>query len=229
MKKLIVLISAFLLTFLVSSLNAQIKNIKLGLQGGSNFATNGMDPTPTGQDVGIRTGLLFGGIFNYSFSPMFSLQIEPAYIQRGSSLDVTTMINGMTQKSEGSRSVNYLDIPVLVKASFGAGKVKPFAVAGVSAAFLLGDAKYTIDKVTQNGQDITNQLSSDQKENTLKTKSTDFLLNVGGGVTIPVGKADIFIEGQYNLGIIDLNDNPEINTVIVNGGLQLKVGALFSL
>lgn len=229
MKKFIILILASFLILFVSSVGAQPKQIKLGFQGGLNFTNLSIDPTPQGADLGMRTAFLFGGIFNYGFSPMLSLQVEPAFIQRGSSLDATTNEGGATQKFESTITVNYLDIPVLVKASFKAGKVKPFLLAGVSAAFLLGDVKWKVDKATNNGQDVTSQLPSNQKEQTKKGKSTDFLLNFGGGIMIPVGKADIFIEGQYNLGLTNINDESNDTSTIKNSGIQVKAGALFSL
>ncbi|MGE5798547.1 MAG: porin family protein, partial [Ignavibacteria bacterium] len=201
----------------------------LGLQAGVNLAEISMDPEQTGFEMGIRTGFLVGGIVNYNFSPLLSLQAEPAYIQKGSSVDITSTEDGINIKGEATMTANYIDIPVLLKATFGNAQVKPFLLAGASIAFLLEDVKLNIDKVTANGQDVTNMLPAEQKEETLKTKSTDFVLNLGGGVMIPVGHADIFIEGQYNLGLTDISDEPDDNTEAKNKGIQIKAGVLFPL
>ncbi len=227
MKNIFIILLASLLTFLVSSINAQIK---LGLQGGVNLADVNADQLPTGWETSTRTGFMVGGIFNYSFFPILSLQAEPAFIQKGAAIDATTTENGVNIKFKATYSANYIDVPVLLKATFGKGPVKPFVLAGASIAFLLGDVKLTLDKATlADGQDVTSQIPSSEKEQIQKGKSTDFILNFGGGVMIPVGPIDIFIEGQYNLGIQNINDEPNDNTKIKNKGIQIKAGALYAL
>jgi opacity protein-like surface antigen len=227
MKKFFVLLLASLLTFLVSPTDAQVK---LGLQAGINLADVSVDPLPTGWETSMRTAFMVGGIFNYNFSPILSLQAEPAYIQKGAAVDATTTEDGMNIKFEATYSANYIDVPVLLKASFGNEQVKPFLLAGASVAILLGDVKITIDKATVGGQDVTSQIPSSDKEQTQKGKSTDFVLNFGGGVMIPVAQqVDIFVEGQYNLGLTNVNDEPNDDTKIKTRGIQIKAGALFSL
>jgi hypothetical protein len=46
---------------------------------------------------------------------------------------------------------------------------------------------------------------------------------------IPVGQVDIFIEGQYNLGLTNVNNAPADDTKIKTRGIQIKAGALFPL
>jgi len=203
-----------------------IAQVQLGLQAGANFGNFNFDPEPEGFETSIKTGFLFGGILFYSFSPILGLQVEPAYVQKGASFQTETDIDGNTIKVEASLNADYLDIPVLLKASFGGGPVQPYLLAGASVAILLGDAKVEIDKFTVNGEDITSQIPSDEK---LETKSTDFILNFGGGVIIPAGPVNIFIEGQYNLGLTDVNDEPDDDTQIKTTGIQIKAGVLFPL
>ena len=222
MKKFFVLVFVSLLAFFVSPISAQVK---LGLQAGINLADVSIEDLPTGWETSIRTAFMVGGIFNYSFSPILSLQAEPAYIQKGAVVDATETEAGMTITYEATYSADYIDIPVLLKASFGNEEVKPFVLAGASVAFLLGDVTVTVDKATAGGQDVTNQIP----EQTLKGKSTDFILNFGGGVMIPVGQVDIFVEGQYNLGLTDVNDDPDFESEVKTRGIQIKAGALFAL
>jgi hypothetical protein len=205
MKKLFLLSLIVLLTLIISPLNAQVQ---LGLQAGTNLGDVSLDPTPEGVTTGMRAGIMFGGILFYSFSPIFGLQVEPAYVQKGATVDVST------EQLEGTITGDYIDIPVLLKASFGDGPVKPYLLAGASVAFLLGDVKLKIDNAM---------------EETLETKSTDFILNFGGGVLIPAGQVNIFVEGQYNLGLTDVNDDPEDDMEIKSTGIQIKAGVLFPL
>jgi hypothetical protein len=182
----------------------------------------------------MRTGFLFGGVLFYSFSPMLGLQVEPAYVQKGATVDQSFTEDEMTIKIEQTLTANYLDIPVLLKASFGNGTVKPYLLAGATVAVSLGDATFEIDKATIDGQDVTSQIPNDEREEKVKVKSTDFLLDFGGGVLIPAGKVNIFIEAQYNLGLTDVNDEPQSpgddeEVTIKTTGIQIKAGVLFPL
>jgi len=226
MKNLFLLSLIVLLTLFISPLNAQVQ---LGLQAGTNLGDVSLDPAPEGVTTGMRVGIMFGGILFYSFSPIFGLQVEPAYVQKGATVDISLTEQGMTMKQEGTLSGDYLDIPVLLKASFGDGPVKPYLLAGASIAFLLGDVKIEIDKVTIDGVDVTNQIPSNEREQIVKTKSTDLILNFGGGVIIPAGQVNIFIEAQYNLGLTDVNDEPNDDMKIKSTGIQIKAGVLFPL
>jgi hypothetical protein len=171
---------------------------------------------------------LFGGILFYSFSPILGLQVEPAYVQKGAKVDMD-LSDGGTVKAEATLSADYFDIPVLLKASFGEGPVKPYLLAGASVAFLMGDAELELDKATVDGVDVTDMIPSDERTQKLETKSTDFILNFGGGVLIPVGQVNIFAEAQYNLGLTDVNDEPDDDMEIKTTGIQIKAGVLFPL
>jgi len=215
-----------------------IAQVQLGLQAGANFADVTNFPTPFIEDVpeididvetSMKTGFMFGGMLFYSFSPILGLQFEPAFVQKGAKVDISATLEGMTLKAEGTVTANYIDIPVLLKASFGKGPVKPYLLAGASVAFLLGDAEFEVDKATLNGVDILSEIPSNERIDTLLTKSTDFILNFGGGVIIPLGQVNIFIEGQYNLGLSDVNDDPAENTEIKTTGIQIKAGVMFPL
>jgi hypothetical protein len=210
-----------------------IAQVQLGLQAGTNLGDFKLDPSEPGVETGMRAGLLFGGVLFYGFSPLLGLQVEPAYVQKGATVDITQTEQGMTVKLEGNLTADYLDIPVLLKASFGEGPVKPYLVAGATLALSLGDATLEYDKATIDGQDVTNQIPSSEREQKLKVKSADFILDFGGGVIIPAGQVTIFIEAQYNLGLSDVNDEPtspgEPEMTIKSTGIQIKAGVLFPL
>ena len=206
-----------------------IAQVQLGLQAGANFGNFNLDPEPDGFEISTRTGFLFGGVLFYSFSPILGLQVEPAYVQKGGAVDQSFIEEGSTIKIEQTITADYIDIPVLLKASFGNGPVKPYLLAGATAAFLMGDAKLEVDKVTLDGEDVTSQFPSEDMEEIIEIKSSDFILNFGGGVIIPLGLVNVFIEGQYNLGLSDVNDDPDDNTEIKTTGIQIKAGVMFPL
>ncbi len=222
-----------LLLIVAAFTSVSLAQMQLGLQAGANFGDVTLEPSQEGVETGMRTGVLFGGVLFYSFTPMFGLQVEPAYVQKGATVDQSFTEDDMTIKIEQTLSANYLDIPVLFKASFGDGTVKPYLLAGATIAVSLGDATFEIDKATVDGEDVTNQIPSDEREEKVKVKSTDFILDFGGGVIIPVSKVNIFIEAQYNLGLSDVNDEPQSpddeEVTIKTKGFQIKAGVLFPL
>ena len=210
-----------------------VAQVQLGIQTGANFGDVKLDPMPDGTETGMRTGFIVGGVLFYSFMPVLGLQVEPAYVQKGAKVDISFTEDGTTYKLEQTVSMDYIDIPVMLKASLGNGPIKPYLLAGVSAAFLLGDAIAKVDKATIDGQDVTSMIPDEAKEDTLLTKSSDFTLNFGAGVIIPLGVVNIFVEGQYNLGLSDINDEDpmpgEPEMTIKSTGIQAKVGVLFPI
>ena len=113
--------------------------------------------------------------------------------------------------------------------SSACGFIRPYLLAGGSVALLLGDAKLKIDKATSNGQDVTSLIPSNLREQTIQIKSTDFILTFGAGITIPISLFNLFIEGRYDLGLKNVNDEPADNTEFKTRGIQIKTGIMFPL
>lgn len=226
MKRLMVLTVAVIISFLCLPVSAQVE---LGIQGGTQLGDVSLDPSESGVETSMKAGLLVGGVLYYGFTPMLGLQIEPAYVQKKVGINFTMIEDGANFEAEGTINSDYFDLPVLFKVTLGEGPVKPYLMTGITLAFLLGDNKLELEKITVNGIDVTNMVPANEREEKLDTKSTDFILNFGGGIKIPVGKFSIFLEGQYNLGLTDVNDDPDSEQKINTRGLQIKAGALFPL
>lgn len=229
MKKFCINFLILAIIFLVSSVMAQ--NNQVGPLVGLNLASMDVDFDDEEFDIdtSMRTCFAFGGVFYLSLSPNIGIQIEPAYMQKGSKVEMKGMDDGHSFKMEQTVKANYIDIPILFKASFGQGSTKPYILAGPDIAFKIGDAIVETDKVTVDGQDITNQIPSDELEQDLETKSTDFGLNFGAGILFPLGTNHFFIEGQYNIGLTNINDEDPDETDIKTKGIQIKVGIFFPL
>lgn len=235
MKRLFILSFILFVALLINPVNAQVK---IGIQAGVNLTDATMDVEVF--KTAIRTRAIMGGIISYDFLPFLTLQAEPAYVQKGvkvdAAIDLTTFLNGA---ANGTISANYFEIPVLLKLTIPSAIIKPYLLAGGSVAFLLGDPKLTVDKVIFNGQDITNNLPSDIKEQTFKIKNTDLILCLGGGITVPIGFLSLFVEGRYDLGLTDVSDGPysfdlgittvSYDTEFKTRGIQLKAGILVGL
>lgn len=216
--------------YLASSATAQ--HIQIGPVVGLNRACMNIDfsDEKKDRDIGTKTGFTFGGVLYLALSSNIGLQFEPAYIQKGSKVEQRWIGNGKENKTEQTIKANFIDIPLLFRASFGQRKIKPYIVAGANIALKIGEAKLELDNFTVDGVEITNLISSDDREVELKIKGTDFCLNFGIGVLFPVMSRHFFIEGQYNIGLRNIydDDDPGV-TGIKTKGIQIKTGIFLSL
>ena len=221
-----------LLSFFLLSTSVIAQSHQIGLFGGVNLAKVDVDIKDGEQQIETnnKAGFALGGVVCLSLANNIALQIEPAYMQKGSKVIVEWLENGSSFKMDQTFKTNYIDIPLLLKVSLGQGNTRPYLLAGGSIAFKTGDAKVKVDKVTVDGRDVTSLLSSEEREIEWKIKSTDFGLNFGAGVIFPVATYHLFLEGQYNLGLTNINDEDNADEgTLKTKGIQIKAGLLFSL
>ncbi len=230
MKKLCIVSLILAIIFLVSPGTAQ--NILIGPLVGLNLASVDVDVKDVDQDIStsIQPGFAFGGSFYLALSSNIGLQFEPTYMQKGSKVEVKWVENGSNIEMDQILKANYIDIPILFKASFAQGSTKPYVLAGGNIALRTSDVTVEVDKVTVDGQDITSQIPSGELEDELKTKVSDFGLNFGAGILFPIGTNHFFIEGQYNIGLKNINDEVDADKVKVKTkGILIKAGIFFTL
>ena len=234
-KKFIILILIFT-CFFVSNGFAQFQ---IGPLVGANLSGLSIEPDSlfTG-NINTKVGLIAGISIVYNFTPMFSVQIEPAYMEKGAVIYTPYTDFGLILEIEQTVDVNYIDIPVLFRVSFGEDFIKPYLLAGGYIAFPIGDSQTSLNTLMGNGQDLTEILEDeilDLFKPELITNSVDLGLNFGAGISFPLGIIDLFLEAQYSLGLTNLTDEefflfPELlNPDIKNKGFQIKAGLLFTL
>jgi Outer membrane protein beta-barrel domain len=93
----------------------------VGPIGGMNFGDAAVD---NHSDTKGRQGLALGAQAEFGVTSPFSLLLEPMYVQKGAQFKVLTV----TTKGE----FDYVEIPLLLKAKFGAMKAHAFLFAGPS-------------------------------------------------------------------------------------------------
>jgi len=141
----------FLVAIIFTSLNSiGLSQVKLGVRGGLNLANVSEDlggtetfdfegiPLQITLDQSNRTTFNAGGFVEYWFSPMFALQINLLYNQKGflieGSLNETIIEQGIpinvTVDAEETIKLSYLSFPILAKVAFGESNVKPYIIAG---------------------------------------------------------------------------------------------------
>jgi len=199
----------------------------IGPMVGLNLANMNFSPKPPEFNLSTRTGFVAGGALLINLGSNFYLQVEPAYMQKGTKV---TIEEG-NEKAEATVKANALDIPVLLKINLGQGNTQPYLLVGPTLGLVLGDVKLVLDKYTVDGQDLTSLIPADEKEQKLDSKDTEFGVSFGAGVMFPISNNQLFIEGGYNLGLTNMAEETDGDEVVdvKTSGIQFKVGILFSL
>ena len=133
------------------------------------------------------------------------LQVEVLYLLKGSKLKFDIL----GETFEGNIDYAYLSVPVMGRYKLGSEDSSPYIVAGPEFGILLS-ADTEIAGISEDVKD--------------ETKSIDFGLNVGVGMTMN----NMFGEVRYSLGLIDINDaSDDPDTSIKTNGIQAFVGMMF--
>ena len=204
--------------------------VHVGLVGGVNVATL-KDGDPDVVDVSSRTHFSLGGVVDVALGRGFSLRAEPTYLRKG----------GVSTESEDGVSgeneflFSYLEVPLLLSYTFGAGPVRPYLTAGPSIGLFL-DA----DDVVLRRPDGVFKADIDAV-----IERFDVGLALGSGVSYPVGRVTLFAQGRYTLGLANINHGglvtirDDVNdlslefeldpTDIKTRGFQMMAGVTFRL
>ncbi len=160
---------------------------------GLNFATFGGS---SATDVGTRTGIALGVQGQRVLSPNLFLRVGALYSMRGATYN----------NPSGTAKVNVIEIPVSLGYEFAmsGSKLAPYVMAGGQLAF---KASCNVESggVTE---DCNTALGT-------TVASTDFGINLGGGVSFPMGKARLMVDARYYIGMTNLVSN-------LGGGAELK-------
>jgi hypothetical protein len=186
-----------------SSLQAQ-STIGKGIKAGLNLASfNG-----TGADAikaTTKTGFCVGGFLQFGLSKEAFLQPEVLYVSKGA--------DGSIAGESGTVSVDYLEIPVLIKYKVNPQEKTSFNLfAGPALAFKMS-AKIS-------GGGYSQDVSSD-------VNSTDFSLVFGAGADFGLDNGSITIDARYDLGLSNAPKSSAPVTDVKNGGIMLMVGYMF--
>jgi len=200
-------------------------SIRFGIDAGVNFA----DQTNTflGQaDKASQSGLAIGGLSEVRIADVWYLQLEPRYIQKDLK-EGTFIITGesgpeVLGTEDLVLKMEYLEIPVLIKAKFGNGDLKPFIFAGPNIGFLLSAKNDLNANIQEQGSNV------DVKAD---FKSLDLSIDLGAGGEYQVyPTVSLFANARYSLGLSDLNNtNASFNPTIRSQGIQILMGILFTL
>jgi opacity protein-like surface antigen len=180
---------------------------------GITLSTFGGDDA--GDDTKSKLGFTIGAGLNLPLGDgMFSLQPELNYVQKGAKAEYDD------QDRTDKLTLGYLEVPVLVKVTFGEA-TKFYVNAGPSVGFGLG-GKYKVE-IGDDSDDIDVKFGDgDDEDKYYVEKGTDIGFQLGAGVIVA---EKVMIDVRYGLGLTDLYDDESMK----NNVLQFTVGIPLSI
>jgi hypothetical protein len=194
-----------------------------GIKAGLSFSSAAGGPDYWDDSIEWKTGMTAGAFLNHALSENFSLQPEFIYTQKGfgSALLEDLLDIGLTF------SIDYVEIPVLAKYTFSAGKnFRPALYAGPSFAYCLGSELSFSWGIFSGDIDFSSL-----------THTTDFLIVLGGGFDYAAGGGTLVVDARFTYGFTnvimsgDFEINGSTETIMEddfkNYGLSLTIGYAF--
>lgn len=209
--------AAVLAAMITPALHAQ--NPIIGFKLGPSFSTMTSDPDEGQKSITKFTG---GGFVRFDMGGI-ALQPELMYVTKGARFEETE--GGQTAELE--LRLDYIEIPVLLVLPFAAGgSVSPHVYAGPAFAFEVG---CTV-ALTAGSVNASVDCDGDDEDWAGNRRKFDVGAMVGGGLSIPMGPGSLLLEGRYNFGLLNFNDDSNDDTTVrhrsgaVLAGYSIPIG-----
>jgi hypothetical protein len=150
----------------------------LGVRGGFSGASIDVDGAGDLFDDSNRTGFVGGVFLDWGGSNLFGFQVGAQYTQKGAEIDVGNVIEDLT--------LDYFEIPAVVKLGIPLGALKPSVFAGASLGFNTG-----CDLDGGDCDDAT---------------STEWAGIFGADVAFYLGGLSLWVDGRYHYGLSEVSD-----------------------
>ena len=171
-----------------------------GLRGGVSVASASLDVNET-FDKSNRTGFVGGIFLNYDAGSL-GFQVGGQYSQKGVELDLGDAVNEF--------SLDYLEIPAVVKLGIPLGLIKPSVFGGAALGFNTS--------CDSSGSDCGDDF-----------KSTDFSGIAGADVAIYLGSLSLWGDARYHFGLNNVSDASDVVGDLKNRNWTLQGGIGFPL
>jgi hypothetical protein len=128
--------------------HASTSNTWIGLRGGAVIANQSVNDTLDASSTGARFGFHGGLQVDQWFGNMWAVSVSALFEQKG--IHESYSSNAKSHPAthgDDDYSFTYLEIPVVIKAAFGAGDARPYVFAGPSVGFLLSSEETVTETV----------------------------------------------------------------------------------
>lgn len=208
------ILSIALLVFAAFGTQKVNSQILIGPTAGLSLGVFSVDNQAPDASNSYRVGLFLGGAVEARLSDIFSIEIEPAYIQKG---DLISFNNGYKQVESKFR-FGYVQIPLALKVRLVNHPITPYVTGGPNVGFLLS-AKAVSD---------FNSPTLIEYDEMPKYKRTDVAIDFGAGCEYNMSSSLIFtVDARYSLGVYDIDKT--LTGAVKTRGIQILIGALIPL
>jgi|GEM_PF-1530768 len=149
------------------------------------------------------TGVVAGAAINVPLPKVAWLTLQPElyYVQKAFSSSKRETILGVAGniRWQASRRSDYLEMPLLAKATLGKGRLRGFGNAGPSLGYLLGGNDAFAIVVDGQKVPITGSTGTDKSFGGVNRLEVS--LQVGGGLGLKIGPGTLLAEARYGLGL----------------------------
>ncbi len=200
----------FVISFFSVAGYAQSSSLWLGVHGGADMGIISTN-NPFSGTITAKTGIAIGAVAEYWISDNASISFQPAYVQKGANDKILGNTYILTYR--------YLQLPVLMKATFGSGPVQPFFFAGpeIGVKLSVSESGKIFDK-------DTNVVLADS----LITKFNMGIL-IGAGITYAVApETVVFLQAGYNYGLTNINVYEAMHKAFTRD-IRANLGVLFRI
>jgi hypothetical protein len=215
MKKNILPLLLFLNTlFLIPTKGYSQKKLSFGFRISTSLGFHTTQSMLSSSSFTPKSGYSFGALAEYKIIGPLSVRAEILYSNRGfkDKVNFTDASGNAYYEGYIKTNMNYIDLPIMAKISFG-NTVKPyFLIGGFGSIFLNGKQKnnFTIPGST-----------ADISSSPYKAPSYDFGALGGFGLDFKISSLILFTELRYNHGLVNLDlYNTKIRSLDIAAGLR---------
>ena len=202
-------ITLAIFVFAITLANAQLT---LGPKFGANFSRINMDPEEIQpDDNSFKFGYQGGWVFNWAITDGFAIQQEVLFTQKGNKIEnniIDTVASEIYHTEyEEALTLNYIDLPLMFRFSFGDPMDKQFFFnVGPRLGFLVGGntAWNSNTKKTQPDDGYKHESQGQTPVDESIYDHSEFGVDIGIGYDINTGPGHFVIDLRYMMGVSDI-------------------------
>ena len=194
-----------LVALALASPTALVAQTTVGLRGGVTVSHASLDLDDTfARDN--RTGFPGGAFFDWNGGGLLGFQVAAEYVQKGVDLDFGDAVNELT--------LNYLEIPAVLKIGIPLGSLRPSAFGGVALGFNTG--------CDVGGDPVDDPDCGDE------VSGTEWSGVFGADLAWYLSALSLWVDTRYYVGLSDISDGDAFND-LKNRAWRLTAGVGFQL
>jgi len=210
--------------------NVTFSQTSFGVRVGLNSATlSGKESSEDKTDYKAVNGMVFGAVVEQHATDMLSVQFELLYLQKGAQGTGSMTYWGTSFDYTSKIYLNSIELPILLKATFG-DNLKFYGNVGPYFNYALG-GKYETETVTSNTTETAdgklifkkepdNYKGDDNYYDPDEYNRLDWGLYFGGGLGMHLGPGLLSLDIRYGLGFSSFYKDAHFDKVQLDGSTK---------